>query len=116
MFFNLLRGRVAFKFPGAFQTHIGDRIKITISNKNKSFDLLDTTEPLLFDSLVLLAPNGEEQTIMRLRELKKKLETIPEDAEVSFRDYFNKDHISLIFRFADNLYAIDIEPYKGLPK
>ena len=54
---------------------------------------------------------------MKVKELKEKLEILPDDAEVTYRKYLNKDWISLCFSLGPDIWFIHIKKeYKGLPR
>lgn len=52
---------------------------------------------------------------MKVSKLKKQLEAIPDDAEVTFRKYLGFDQIALVFSLAGTIWLIYFHEDQGLP-
>jgi len=52
---------------------------------------------------------------MRVLQLKKILDDIPDNAEITHKKYLNTTDIALMFTLGPNLWQIQLKEYEGLP-
>jgi len=53
---------------------------------------------------------------MKVKDLKRQLKPIPDDAEITYKKYLNDNRVALVFSLGSELWQIYFKEYQGLPK
>jgi len=53
---------------------------------------------------------------MKVKNLKRQLIPIPDDAEITYKKYLNKNLVALVFSLGPDQWQLYFEEYKELPK